>query len=212
MAESGPVPFLTAKFLAAAMPPCRDPAGWASPLRLACHRYGITTPSRVACFIAQVGHESGDLNRLSESLDYSPAGLMQTWPTRFDLARARQLGRNLAHPADQELIAEAVYGRRLGNSYPGDAWRYRGAGLIQVTGYANHDAVAQAFHLATADVPEWLRTQEGAALSAAWYWDSRKLNPLADAEAIDKISRLVNGGSNGLEDRRARFVRARRLL
>jgi putative chitinase len=207
-----PLAYLTAGMLAAAMPRCRNPQGWAEPLRAACVRFSINNRLRVAAFLAQIGHESDSLNRLSESLDYSPAALATTWPKRFPLSLAMRLGRVPGRPADQRAIAEACYGGRMGNSVAGDAWTYRGAGLIQLTGFANHNACAEAFGLPTAEMPLWLRTAEGASLSAAWFWQSRGLNELADAEDTDAISRRINGGDNGLADRRHRYVLARRAL
>lgn len=213
-APAGAVPlsFLSAGLVIGAAPRCKAPADWLGPLRMACLRFGLTTRLRLAAFLAQVGHESGDLNRLSESLDYSAAALLATWPTRITPALAQRIGRTLAHPANQPAIAEAVYGGRMGNAMLGDAWRYRGAGLIQITGFAGHDAVAQAFGMPTEDVPAWLRTMSGAALSAAWWWSKHGLNDLADREDTDGISRRINGGDNGLADRRDRYRRARGLL
>jgi putative chitinase len=95
---------------------------------------------------------------------------------------------------------------------PGDGYRYRGAGLLQITGFEGHDAVAHAFDLATEEVGSWLRTRAGAAMSAAWWWREHGLNELADSEAIRPISRKINGGENGLEDRVARYLRARRAF
>jgi len=207
LSAPGPA-FLTADALAAALPACRDPAGWAGPLRAACGRWGIATPRRVAAFLGQVGHESGDLNRLQESLNYTPAALRQLWPVRVPAWLADRIGRTAAHPADQAAIAEAVYGGRMGNARSGDGWRFRGCGLIQLTGRDNHGACAAAFGLEAEAVPDWLLTRDGAAQAAAWWWHSRGLDALADGGDVDAISRRVNGGDNGLADRRDRTARA----
>lgn len=207
-----PLSFLSAGLLAAAMPRCKTPADWAGPLRLACLRFNITTRLRLAAFIAQTGHESADYNMTVESFDYSPAGLLATWPRRFTALAAQRLGRTPQHPADQRAICEIVYGGRMGNAIPGDAWRHRGAGLIQITGFAGHDAVAQAFGMPTDDVPAWLRTREGAAQSAAWWWSEHGLNAYADREDVEAMTRIINGGLLGLRDRVARYQRARALL
>lgn len=206
------MPWLTPGALAAAMPQCKAPGAWVAPLRATCARFKIATPLRLAAFLAQAGHESGSLNRLSESLDYSPAGLMATWPNRFPASVAHRLGRIPGRPAAQEAIAEIAYGKRMGNVMPGDAWRFRGAGIFQVTGWDNHNRAAQFFGMATDEMPDWLRTMEGAALSAGWFWNDKALSPLADLGAIDAISRRVNGGDNGLADRRERYIRARAVL
>jgi putative chitinase len=203
---------LSRAVLLAAAPHCADPDAWLAPLQVACSRFRVTTPLRVAAFLAQVGHESADLGQLSETLNYTPDGLVKTFPTRVPAWLADRIGRKPGRPADQVAIAEAVYGRRMGNHFTGDAWRFRGAGLLQITGFAGHDAVAQAFDMATDDVPDWLRTREGAATSAAWWFDTHGCNELADAGAINTISRTVNGGGNGLEDRRSRFLAACKVL
>lgn len=207
-----PLAFLTPALLRAVAPACADPAGWVEHLRAACLRFEVNTRQRVAAFAAQVAHESADLNRLSESLDYTPAGLRRHFPSRVPAWLADRIGRGPGRKADQYAIAEAIYGSRLGNIVQGDAFRFRGAGLIQLTGYANHNECAEAFDLCTIEVPDWLRTKEGAALGAAWFWRSRDLNPLADAGAFDRITRIINGGMNGAPDRTARYVTACRVL
>jgi len=207
-----PLAYLTPALLRAVAPACADPAGWVEPLRAACLRFEVNTPARLAAFVAQIAHESADLNTLSENLNYSVAGLRATFPGRVPQWLAERIGRAPGRKADEYAIAEAAYGHRLGNDYSGDGYKYRGAGLLQVTGFANHDAVAQVFDLATEEVPDWLRTREGAALGAASWWQKAGCNALADAQAIRAISKRVNGGENGLEDRTARYLTARRVL
>lgn len=210
---AAPLAYLTAGLLAAVAQGSRaDLPAWVAPLRAACLQFGITTPRRLAAFLAQVAHESGGFEQLGESLNYSVAGLRMTFPGRVPQSLAERIGRKPGRPADQRAIAEAVYGGRLGNLSPRDAWIYRGAGLIQITGFANHDAVAEAFRMPVLDVPAWLRTPEGAALSAAWWWNRAGCNELADAGAFDRISRTINGGDNGREDRRFRYAAARKAL
>lgn len=205
-------PWLTSGFLSATLPRNPDPGGWLAPLEAACLRFEITTRLRLAAFIAETAHESGDLTTLSESFDYSASRLMAVWPRRFPKDLATKLGRAPGRPADQRAIAERVYFGRMGNHVAGDGWRYRGAGILQLTGFDSHDACAQAFNIETAEVGDWLRTREGAVMGAAWWWAANGCNELADAEAIDAISRRINGGTNGLEDRRGRYLAARAAL
>lgn len=212
--------FLTASLLKRAMPRCPDPAAWSAELADACLEYGITTRLRVAAFLATVGHESADLTTLTENLNYSATALLQKWPKRVSPELARKIGRvDGVHKADQDAIAEAVYGLRadLGNLMPGDGRAYKGRGPIQLTGFDNYNALAVAYGLHVGEVADWLVTPRGGARSAAWYWNSRRLNPLADAQAFDTICMRVNGaktiaGANGLEDRRARYARLKALL
>ena len=185
---------------------------WAPRLAEACPKYGITTPARLAAFLAQVGHESAGFMRTVENLNYSAGALQAVWPSRFTPALAASMAR---HP---ERIAEHVYGGRLGNGPEGsgDGWKYRGRGLIQVTGKANYEAVRDL--LASQCVPDLLAMPEvlaepkWAALSACAYWADHHLNELADAGQFDAITRRINGGTTGSADRRARYERAKRAL
>jgi putative chitinase len=163
-------------------------AKWADPITLACATYSIDTPDRLAAFLAQIGHESGGLRHVKE-----------VWgPTE---AQARYEGR-----------------KDLGNTQPGDGERFKGHGLIQVTGRFNHtrmrDRLRARFNGVPdfAEVPEALCEPQWAALSAADYWDDKGLNVLADAGEFERITRKINGGLNGLADRIARWERAKQAL
>jgi putative chitinase len=176
---------------------------WVNHINRALVDAGAETPEQVAQFIAQVGHESGSFVRLVESLDYKPDALKRTWPSRYTDWLAAQHGRSLANPADQRAIANHVYGGRLGNTGPDDGWHYRGRGLIQVTGRENYRKCGEALNLDLVARPELLELRDVAASSAAWFWRSRGLAALgADVEAV---TRVINGGANGLDDRRKRF-------
>ena len=180
-------------------------------LNTAMGRYGIVGKLRVAAFIAQIGHESGQLTRLVESLNYSAHALVRTWPSRFDLVRATAA----AHKPEQ--IANIVYAGRLGNTAPGDGWDYRGRGLIQVTGKKNHAACGEALGVDLVNHPELLEQPRYAALSAAWYWSVNGLNTLADAGDIQNIGSIINTGSkgkvpNGAADRLALYDKALMVL
>ena len=208
---SVPEAAITAAQLDAIFPGRGDWAVW---LDAAMQRYAITTPRRVAHFLAQVGHESGRLTRTEEDLFYRTAGRIQaTWPSRF--ATEAEAARYVRDP---EALANFVYGGRrdLGNAKLGDGWAFRGRGLIQTTGRWNFTRLAEVFGF---DGPEaaaaWAATREGAALSAGLFWSDRQLNGLADkggGEMVESITRLVNGKLHGLADRRAIYARAAAVL
>jgi putative chitinase len=183
-------------------------------LDAAMQRYAITTPRRVAHFLAQVGHESAGLTRTEEDLFYRTAGRIQAvWPRRF--ATEAEAARYVRNPG---ALANFVYaGRRdLGNVKPGDGFAFRGRGLIQTTGRRNFTRLAEVFGF---DTPEaaaaWAATREGAALSAGLFWSDKRLNDLADeggGEMVEGITRVVNGKLHGLADRRAIYARAAAVL
>ena len=175
-------------------------------LNTAMNRYAIVGSMRAAAFIAQIGHESGQLTRLAENLNYSAEGLMKTWPSRFDLVRATAAARK------PEQIANIVYGGRMGNTEPGDGWKYRGRGLIQVTGKTNYAACGEALGADLINRPELLEQPQYAALSAAWFWSVNGLNTLADAGDLRKITQRINGGQNGAADRAELYARALKVL
>lgn len=179
---------------------------WAEVVLAAMKAYGINTPLRQAHFLAQAGHESGGFKRLVENLNYSADGLRATWPTRFTAASAAEFARQ------PEKIANRVYGNRMGNVEPGDGWKYRGRGIFQLTGRENYARAGKALGLPLEREPERLESPEAAALTAAWYWHDRGLNALADADDLMAVTRRINGGLHGLDDRRQRLVRAKRAL
>ncbi|MCV4343344.1 glycoside hydrolase family 19 protein [Pseudomonas capsici] len=175
-------------------------------LNAAMGKYHVITPLRIAAFIAQTGHESGQLSRVTENLNYGAAGLMATWPNRFDEKTATEYARQ------PERIANVVYGARLGNNAKGDGWKYRGRGLIQITGRTNYAACGEALGLDLLNHPELLEQPEHAAMSAAWFWGSNGLNRLADQGDFVKITRRINGGTNGLAERQEFYDRALKVL
>jgi putative chitinase len=208
---SVPDPAITAKQLDAIFPGRGDWAVW---LDAAMQRYAITTPRRVAHFLAQVGHESNGLTRTEEDLFYRTAGRIQAvWPRRFGTeAEAARYVR------DPEALANLVYGGRqdLGNVKLGDGFAFRGRGVIQTTGRRNFTRLAEVYGL---DTPEaaaaWAATREGAAMSAGLFWGDNRLNDLADqgaGEMVESITLRVNGGRNGLADRRAIYARVAAAL
>lgn len=159
--------------------------------------YEINTPKRQAAFIAQVAHESGQLRHVVENLNYSANGLLKVFRKYFDANSANQYARQ------PERIANRVYSNRMGNGpeSSGDGWRFRGRGLIQLTGRDNYEKFAEDMGMTLEEAVEYLETPDGAVESAAWFWDQRNLNELADRSDITTISRRVNGGTNGLSER-----------
>lgn len=160
--------------------------------------FDIKTPLRKAAFYAQIDHESKHFTCFSENLNYSAKRLIEVWPKRFTPLVAK------GYEHKPESIANRVYANRLGNGNEasGDGWRYRGAGLIQLTGKDNQLAFASFKGISLNEVGDYLRTQAGAMESACWFWKVNKLNIYADAGKIDTISKIVNGGSIGLKERK----------
>lgn len=202
---------MTPAQLRAILPLCRDVTFWSRELQNAVP-FGVNTAPRWAAFIAQVAHESAQFTRLVEGLSYSVRGLMATWPSRFpNETTAKPFARN------PERLANYVYGNRLGNGPPesGDGWRYRGRGLIQVTGKANYTVAGTALGLPLIAQPAMLERPTDAVRSAAWFWQSNHLNELADADSLDAfeaITRRINGGTTGLADRVALWRKAQEVL
>lgn len=170
-----------------------------------------STAEHVAMWIAQVGHESANLSRMVESLNYSPEGLMATWPNRYGPSLARSHGRVGNRAADQKAIALNVYGGRLGN-IPGtdDGWTYRGRGPIQVTGRANYRECGIAVGIDLERDPSALELRSTGAASTAWYWGKHKLTQYGGD--VVAVTRAINGGMNGLAERRARYAKAISVL
>lgn len=202
---------MTPQELKQILPLCRDTLTWSRHLALAIN-FGINTPARWAAFIAQVGHESAQLTRLVENLSYSVRGLMATWPNRFATPESTH-----SYARNPERLANFVYGNRLGNGpmETGDGWRYRGRGLIQVTGKANYQIAGVGLGLNLVERPALLELPDHAARSAAFYWQSNGLNDLADKgteKAFREITRRINGGYNGYDDRAALWAKAKSVL
>ncbi|PHK96763.1 glycoside hydrolase family 19 [Pseudoroseomonas rhizosphaerae] len=172
------------------------------------HHAGLhASAARCHFFLAQLGHESHGLHRVTENLSYSAIRLTQIWPARFPRLED---ARPFAH--DPEALAERVYGGRLGNSRPGDGYRYRGRGYLQLTGRENYRAVGEQAGLPLEAQPE-LAADPGHALAVAcavWSW--KGLNPLCDAGNFTGLSRRINGGLVGLQDRYDWLARAQRCL
>lgn len=191
---------------------------FAQHLNAACMEFNISTRMRQASFLPQIAHESGQLRNLVENLNYKPDALLTTFNTskiiRFTRALAEQYGRTAARPANQEMIANIAYANRMGNGSieSGDGWRFRGAGLIQLTGKENQADCAKYFRIDLDTIGSWLRTPEGASRSAAWFWRTHGCNELADKGMTELITKTINGGDNGLAERIALYQTALQVL
>jgi putative chitinase len=172
--------------------------GWYEALSNVLPEYEIDSPQRVAAFIAQCTHESGGFKRLKENLNYKWESLRKVFPKYFP---DDELAQEYAHK--QEQIANRVYGGRMGNGdeLSGDGFRYCGRGLIQLTGKNNYTKFAESIGMAVEEVPTLLETFEGAVKSACWFWKTNNLNQYADAGDILTMTKRINGGTIGLEDR-----------
>lgn len=174
----------------------------AAPMAAACARFGIDRPVRIAAFLSQCAHESGGFRLREESLSYSAPRLMKVWPKRFPTLAAAQ-----AYARMPERLANKVYANRMGNGDPasGDGWRFRGRGFKQLTGRSNYTAFAAAVGKPLDEILDYIETDEGACMSAGWFWSSNRLNALADARDIKELTKRINGGDIGLRERTALF-------
>jgi len=167
-------------------------------LNAAMEEFEINTPERRAMFLAQCCHESGHFRAVSENLNYKAETLVKVFHKYFpDMDTANDYAKQ------PEKIANKVYGNRMGNGdeESGDGFRYRGRGLIQLTGKNNYDHCGKALDKDLHEEPDYLTTPEGAARSAAWFWHSNNLNHFADANDIVGATKKINGGTIGLEER-----------
>ena len=183
------------------------------PMNEGMEKFEINTPNRIAAFIAQVAHESGDFHDTVENLNSSWQALRRTWPSRFptdDLAKQ--------YNRQPERIANVAYAGRYGNGdeASGDGWKYRGRGLIQITFHDNYAAYAGAVADPTIlTAPDQVAQPQHAVLSACWFWHSKGLNSLADAgtkASFNQISFKINGGWNGKDDRLENWAEARSVM
>lgn len=182
---------------------------WLEPLEKTFAKYDINTPKRQAAFIGQCAHESNNFKTLEENLNYKPESLMRVWPSRFpDLPTAMKYAHN------PEAIANKVYGGRMGNGpeETGDGWKYHGRGLIQLTGKENYDNCGKAIGVDLINQPGLLAQPDGAVMSAGWFWNKKGLNGLADSQDYETMTKRINGGLIGLDDRKAKIAKALQVL
>jgi putative chitinase len=177
--------------------------------------FDITTPARQAAFIAQIGTESGGFKTLSESFNYSIAGL-SVFGNRLTASQREQLGRrNGEGPLSlerQRAIANLAYANRFGNKAAGDGYKFRGRGLKQITFLDNYLACGRALGIDLISDPDLLLQDEYAARSAGWFWKANNCNRFADSGDFTGLTKCINGGINGLPDRQARLLVAQKAL
>jgi putative chitinase len=204
---------LTEAQLAAMIPTNKEVAAWCEELNKALPKYDITTDQRIAGFISQCAHESMDFNAMSENLNYREETLNKVFPRYFGPGK-----RNAAEYAkNPEKIANYVYmdefrTSKLGNTQPGDGWRFRGRGLKQLTGRDNYTRFAKDYGMTAEEAAVWVETKEGALASALWFWNINKLNAVADIGSVPALTKKINGGDIGLPDRQARYEKAMAVL
>lgn len=174
--------------------------------------YNINTPQRIAAFIAQCAHESGGFTQLRENLNYRWQTLRKIFPKYFPTDELAQQYAQM--PNKQQAIANLVYANRMGNGPPesGDGYRYCGRGLIQLTGRENYSWFAASIEISVEEAAEYLETFEGAVQSACWFWETNNLNQWADRGDILTLTKRINGGTIGLEDRIAHYEHALHVL
>jgi putative chitinase len=176
-------------------------ADWHEALSQLLPDYDINTPQRIAAFVAQCAHESGNFMVLKENLNYRAATLRKIFPKYFP---TDAIANDYATRLNKQMhIASRAYANRMGNGDEAsqEGWKFCGRGLIQLTGKNNYQAFADSLEMDVNDVPEYLGTFEGAAQSACWFWETNNLNKWADAGDIKELTRRINGGYIGLEDR-----------
>jgi putative chitinase len=181
---------------------------WHRALEAVLPDYDINTPRRVAAFVAQCAHESGGFRFLTENLNYRAESLVKTWPRYFNASNADSYARN------PQRIANRAYANRMGNGdeESGDGWRFCGRGLIQLTGRSNYQAFADSIETDINDIPNYLATFEGAVQSACWFWETNNLNKWADIGDIVTLTKKINGGTLGLDDRMKHYTHALHVL
>ena len=180
---------------------------WEIPLNQVFVKYDLDTPKRQAAFIGQCAVESANFTRLQENLNYSAQRLTQVWPSRFpNISMAEPYANN------PEKLADFVYAGRMGNLQDGDGWKFHGRGLIQLTGRENYANCGSGIGVDLIDNPDLLLTPKYAVLSAGWFWNKKGLNALADAQEYGAMTRRINGGLTGLDERIAKITKALQVL
>jgi putative chitinase len=181
---------------------------WVEALNKVWPDYEINTPHRIAAFMGECCVESGRFTAVQENLNYTAASLTRVWPSKFPAGIAEQYAHN------PEKIANRAYGGRMGNGpeETGDGWKFRGRGIIQMTGHDNYQSFADSLQISIDEAASYAETFEGAVQSACWFWETNNLNAIADKGDIDHISKIINGGTHGLDERRQYYQHALQVL
>jgi len=182
---------------------------WVEPLNETFERFGINTPKQQAAFIGQCSHECGNFTKLEEGLSYAADRLMKIWPRRFpNMEIAQRYARN------PKALANNVYANRMGNrdEASGDGYRFRGRGCIQTTGHSAYFHAGQALGVDFVMQPDLVAMPKYAALTAGFFWDTHKLNAFADSQDYVTMTKRINGGTIGLDDRKAHIAHALAVL
>ena len=184
---------------------------WHHALSILLPDYEINTAKRIAGFIAQCAHQSGGFLFLKENLNYKAETLTRIWPKYFPPDVAKDYA---SRPNKQEAIANRAYANRMGNGdeASGDGYRFCGRGLIQLTGRTNYSFFAGSLNISVEEASEYLQTFEGAAQSACWFWETNNLNKYADNDDIVGMTKVINGGTLGIEDRKKHYEHALHIL
>jgi putative chitinase len=203
----------TRDHLAALIPGNTKVDEWYAALCEILPKYGVTTERRVAHFVSQCAHESNNFRSLEENLNYSEDALTRVFPRYFGAGKrnATEYARN------PEKIANYVYMdefrvSKMGNVNPGDGWLFRGRGLKQLTGRDNYTRFGKSINMSAEETAVYVATEKGAIESAAWFWDTNKLNTIADTDDVVLMTKRINGGDIGLADRQQRYARAMQVF
>lgn len=202
------IKFLDAEKLEMILPRISEVDRWLEILTFNMELGDITTRERVAMFLAQTSHESAGYTRFKENLNYSADGLLRTFGKYFTPELAQKYARK------PEMIANRVYANRMGNGpeSSGDGWKFSGRGAIQITGKNNYSALAKFLEMDLDQCVHYLTLPEGAVHSAVWYWSVNGLNRLSDSRDIVRVTRVINGGRIGLEERTEDYKRIFNIL
>ena len=196
------------------IPNNNDVGDWYEALCEMLPKYGITTKRRVAHFLSQCAHESANFKRLEENLNYSAKALRAVFGRYFGAHPKRNADEYHRNPPK---IANYVYmdefrKYKMGNVNPGDGWLFRGRGLKQLTGRDNYTKFGASVGMAAEEAANYVATKKGAIESACWFWDANNLNEIADTDDVRRMTKKINGGSIGLEDRQKRYTHAMEVL
>lgn len=206
---------ITLEQFSAMIPKNKEPEAWYENVVDMFKKYDITTPLRIAGFMAQCAHESADFTALEENLNYREETLLKIFPRYFGPGKrdAKEYARN------PEKIANYVYMDEfrskqgaMGNTQAGDGWRFRGRGIKQLTGRNNYTAFGKTVGMSAEEAAEYVATKKGALESACWFWATNKIDTFADKDDIVGMTKRINGGTIGLEDRQSRYERAKSIL